>query len=295
MISSAECMAWFAVFIIKSVGIVTVNLLSIILFIKNRSLRTRAMYLVINLTVADMFVGGTFDTIYTLKEFGCEILNFSFTTAWEFDYIMSFVFWWFPLTSLTNIAVISLDRAHATFRPFSHRGIKKWVYWVTITGVWVLTAIISTACFLILQFKILSPVTYYYFWQSYCCLCLLVICVSYASIAVKFLCGAHPQHHGAVGRQRKLTVTLFIMTILSLLMWLPYAILIFVRLTTYSMESLSLVQQTRWYISSCLLLYANSLVNPIVYTIRMPEFRKALLVLFKRGQRQNADIPLHAR
>ena len=137
--------------------------------------------------------------------------------------------------------------------------------------------------------------TYYYFWQSYCCLCLLVICVSYASIAVKFLCGAHPQHHGAVGRQRKLTVTLFIMTILSLLMWLPYAILIFVRLTTYSMESLSLVQQTRWYISLCLLLYANSLVNPIVYTIRMPEFRKALLVLFKRGQRQNADIPLHAR
>ena len=85
------------------------------------------------------------------------------------------------------------------------------------------------------------------------------------------------------------------MTILSLLMWLPYAILIFVRLTTYSMESLSLVQQTRWYISLCLLLYANSLVNPIVYTIRMPEFRKALLVLFKRGQRQNADIPLHAR
>ena len=159
MISSAECMAWFAVFIIESVGIVTVNLLSIILFIKNRSLRTRAMYLVIDLTVADMFVGGTFDTIYTLKEFGCEILNFSFTTAWEFDYIMSFVFWWFPLTSLTNIAVISLDRAHATFRPFSHRGIKKWVYWVTITGVWVLTAIISTACFLIYSLK------YYLQWR----------------------------------------------------------------------------------------------------------------------------------
>ena len=41
-----------------SVAIVTVNLLSIVLFIKNRSLPTLAMYLVINLTVADMFVGG---------------------------------------------------------------------------------------------------------------------------------------------------------------------------------------------------------------------------------------------
>ena len=38
--------------------IVTVNLLAIILFfIKNKSLRTRSMYLVISLTVADMLVG----------------------------------------------------------------------------------------------------------------------------------------------------------------------------------------------------------------------------------------------
>ena len=37
--------------------IVTVNLLAIILFIKNRILRTRSMYLVISLTVADMLVG----------------------------------------------------------------------------------------------------------------------------------------------------------------------------------------------------------------------------------------------
>ena len=34
------------------------NLLSIILFMKNSNLQTRGMYLVINLTVADMLVGG---------------------------------------------------------------------------------------------------------------------------------------------------------------------------------------------------------------------------------------------
>ena len=209
------------------------------------------MYLVINLTV-DVFAGGSaiFATVLLLLLYGCEAgIIFLILPEWSpIVAVLSVTKVWLPLTSVAGIAVISLDRIRATFRPFSHRGIKKWVYWVTITGVWVLTAIISTAC----------SVTYYYFWQSYCCLCLLVICVSYASIAVKFLCGAHPQHHGAVGRQRKLTVTLFIMTILSLLMWLPYAKLIFVRLTTYSMQSLSLVQQTRWYISLCLLFYANS-------------------------------------
>ena len=42
--------------------IVTVNLISIVLFIKKtHSLRTRAMYLVINLTVVDMFVEGFSD------------------------------------------------------------------------------------------------------------------------------------------------------------------------------------------------------------------------------------------
>ncbi|CAH3029341.1 unnamed protein product, partial [Porites evermanni] len=105
-------------------AVVAVNLLSIILFAKNSNLRTRAMYLVINLTVVDMFVG--------LR------------------------------------------------------------------------------------------------WLSNCCLCLIVICVSYTSIALKVLCGTRPPSHGAAIRQRKLTVTLFITTLVSLLLLLPYVIYIFV-------------------------------------------------------------------
>ena len=55
-ISSAECSTWYAVFLTIAVAVVAVNLLSIILFVKNSNLRTRAMYLVINLTVADNYV-----------------------------------------------------------------------------------------------------------------------------------------------------------------------------------------------------------------------------------------------
>lgn len=56
--SSSDCIIWVAVFAAEFLVIVIVNLLSIIVFIKNRSLRTRRMYLVISLTVADMLVGG---------------------------------------------------------------------------------------------------------------------------------------------------------------------------------------------------------------------------------------------
>ena len=182
---------------------------------------------------------------------------------------------------------------HATIRPFRHRLIKKWVYGVTIAGVWVLAAMLSTAISIIALRRV-DLLYEVYVWQSYCYLCLFVICVSYFSIVVKFLCGAHPQHHGAANRQKKLTVTLFIMTIVSLLMWLPSVVFNFL-LVQSGMKLLSEQEMFRLDFSSVILFMMNSLVNPIVYTIRIPEFRKALLVLLKRQRRQNArDIPLHA-
>ena len=293
MFSSSECITWFALFLTESVAIVTVNLLSIIIFIKNSNLRTRAMYLVINLTVADNFVGGISSIfLFEILGYDCQIVTVGSNTAPEGN-ITLFVFRWFPLTSLTSIAVISLDRMHATFRPFRHRNIKKWVYWVTIGAIWVLAAVMSTVITLVyLRFGMQVPLPLY-LWLSYCCLCLLVICVSYTSIAVRYWCAARPQHHGATSRQRKLTVTLLIMTIVSLLFWLPYLIFTFVILT--GRRSLSFQQMMRVRFILLLLFYTNSFVNPIIYTIRILEFRKALIPLFTCQKRQNAAIPLAAR
>ena len=293
MFSSSECIIWFAAFLGVAVAIVTVNLLSIILFIKSSNLRTRGMYLVINLTAADMLVGGL-STIYLLiiTDIGCKTVNVRL--PWEGYMITLFLFYWFPLTSLTNITVISLERMHATFRPFRHRVIKKWVYGVTICVLWVLAGMISTATMLLTFFgKNWSH--HQYLWQSYSLLCLFVICACYASVIVKICCGARPQHHGAARRQRKLTVTLLIMTIVSLLLWLPFAVATFVYYTTDSIRSLSYTKRMRLNTSLLLLFYTNSFVDPVVYTIRMPEYRKALLSLFTRRQRQNAVIPLQAR
>ena len=296
MLSSSECITWFAVVLVVSVAIVTVNLLSIILFIKNSDLRTRGMYLVINLTVADTLVGAIsslqFLGFSSTKCKNANSLNVRFT--WEGYMITWFIFYWFPLTSLTNITVISLDRMHATFRPFRHRVIKKWVYGVTISVVWVLAAMISTAIMMLLLFdKEWSH--YRYLWPSYSLLCLFVICACYASIIVKICCGARPQHHGAARRQRKLTVTLLIMTIVSVLLWLPFTVATFVYHTTDSIRSLSYTKIKRLNMSLLLLFYTNSFVNPVVYTIRMPEYRKALLLLFTLRQRKNAAVILHAR
>ena len=251
------------------------------------------MYLVINLTVVDILVGGlsTFHLLLISTHIECKTLIVRLPR--EGNILMYFVFFWFPLSSLTNITVISLERMHATFRPFSHRVVKKWVYGVTISVVWVLAGMISTATML-LSFFGKNTSQFQYLWQSYCLLCLFVTCACYASIIVKICCGARPQHHGAARRQRKLTGTLLIMTIVSLLLWLPYAIATFVFHTTNSIRSLSYTKGMRLNMSLLLLFYTNSFVNPVVYAIRMPKFRKAcLLLLFTRRRRRTAaGIPL---
>ena len=297
MLSSSECITWFAAVLIVSVAIVTVNLLSIILFIKNSDLRTRGMYLVINLTVAETLVGiiSSLQFLRLLRNECKNAYSLNVRSNWEGHIITLFLFTWFPLTSLTNITVISLDRMHATFRPFRHRVIKKWVYGVTISVVWVLAGMISTATTMLLLFdKEWSH--YQYLWPSYSLLCLFVICACYASIIVKICCGARPQHHGAARRQRKLTLTLLIMTIVSLLLWLPFAVATFVYYTNDSIRSLSYTKRMRLNMFLLLLFCTNSFVNPVVYTVRMPVFSKALLSLFTRRQRQNAAvIPPRAR
>ena len=287
LFSSTECVAWLAVFMTEAVAIVTLNILTIIVFMKNRSLRKRSMYLVINLAVADVFVGGFSNVTASVLLLGemCSFWQYfsSLSGIW-ISVIMSMNLL-FLLTSLTNLAAISLERLHATFFPFKHRVIGKWTFGVIITVVWV-----TAALFIVVVIATVFPAVI-------ATICLLVIFVSYASIAVKIHCGAHPQHHGAASRERKLTKTLFIMTWVSLLMCLPYAIIIFLSLESEVFLNFATLVQFRMSFSLVLLYYANSLVNPILYAFRMPEFKRALVSLFRRSAQPQGQVqvfPLRA-
>ncbi|CAH3042858.1 unnamed protein product [Porites evermanni] len=203
------------------------------------------MYLVISLTVADMLVGvPSGDFFQFVLDRRCRLVKLNL--SWEVSISLSSFNYFFALVSLTNIAVISLERFHATFRPFRHRLIKRWVYVVAIVVVWVF----SCNCF------------------------------SHLDCA-------------AALRQRKLTVTLFITTLVSLLLWLPYNIFLFVDWSTDILNSLSFKEYFDLIYSLSFFFSANSLVNPILYTIRMLDFKRALLSWFRRHQRENVAIPLN--
>ena len=241
------------------------------------------MYLVISLAVADMFV--TYTLIVQFLILGC-ICNLwaikmfkSSIVAFSFEYL-------FPAASVTNLAAISLERMHATFRPFKHRLVKKKIFGAAVAGVW-FTAALFTAIFFSPLFLGRSEITTFfhvrasYFSLLFCCL--LIIVVSYTSIATKVYCGTYPRHHGTIRRERKLTKTLFIVTIVSLILVMPFTILKFLFSVTLG-EMFEIISYETWlrlsYSLGCLF-FANSLINPLLYALKIPEFKRALFLLLR--------------
>ena len=117
LISSSECIAWLTVYGIEAVAIVTLNALTAIIYLKERSLRKRSMYLVISLSVADIFSGGLL--IFDGWFLGSDCNYWTIDLNRPFNFVITALFRLFPLASVTNLAAISLERTHATFRPFA--------------------------------------------------------------------------------------------------------------------------------------------------------------------------------
>ena len=197
----------------------------------------------------------------------------------------------FPVASLTNITAIALERLHATFKPTTHRELRTWTYRLIILIILATAGLVSSMDIVLLTFK--ERRHSFYLWNSFNLICLLIICISYSSIVIKVRCGAQPQHHGAVNKERKLTMTLCIVTFVSLLTWLPYVIGSFLYFASDISSSLSTLAISRLNLATVALYHSNSLVNPILYTVLMPGFRRAVVALFrKRPQQQNQVIPL---
>ena len=136
---------------------------------------------------------------------------------------------WFhviPLASETNLADISLERMHATFRPFQHRLIKKKMFGAAVAIVWIATGLCSAIGVLVVfdSFSIKLNRGLFTTYLSFFLFCFLIILVSYSSIAVKIVCGNQSHHDGVASRERKLTKTLFIVTVASLTLTQPFII-----------------------------------------------------------------------
>ena len=279
IISEKEERAWFAPFIIECIVIFLLNAFTLAIYTRNRHLRKPSTYLIINLTVADLLVGTVGTVLVRLSFFVPDKLERDVELKQAFSW-QSFVYLTlsdlFPVASLANISLISLERLHATLFPFRHCLIGKRVYLTTICCSWLFSLTLSCV-FSLLDLRA-SPAFPYVF-SSYIFLSLLILTVSYVIIISTVKNNPPSPNAGpALSKERKLTVTLFTVNVVSVLTILPFVI--WTVIAHHIQSKLCHAVFLRIEFSFVLLCLFNSIINPLIYAIRMQEFRKAATKLF---------------
>ena len=270
-----EDTAWLPVFITEFAVIVVINAITITAFARIRHLRKRSTYLIINLTVADLLVGaitGPLHTYHKRKD----------NPSWRGFIILAFEVT-FAIASQMNLCLISLDRLHATLFPFRHCLVTKCFYFKIVICSWLITVLLAFVM------ASVDLVVISYLWASFSIVTLLVLVVSYAIVILNVQKSPHSKNHGFLHTEKKLSVTLFIVTGLSILTILPCAVYKSVpKDINENWENASRIEINEVL---AMIYFASSIVNPIVYAIRMQEFRKAIVRLVSQQNQADNRLP----
>ena len=289
LLPRSEGIVFLTAAIVESLAIMIGNAVVIAVFTRNRQLRRRTFYLLINLAIVDFLVGATavpwwvgdlpqaFD-LWEIK-WNVEMYNTVENINLFVDY-----------ASLVNLAMISLERMYATLWPVKHRALKTRTYYVLIGLSW-FVAFCLLSFDLVLWF-ILSDLYALCVHLLFIFFLILMTCVGYIIIWVKIKFGENAQHQVTTAQDRKLTVSLFIVTAIFLVTWLPATIFIYYVFLTNRVLPISLSLS---YYSVSLLFFINSLANPIIYSFKIPPFRQAVLRLLCRRRALRRVEPIEMR
>ena len=276
---------WIAVWLTQFIMVFIINAFTLVVFARSRHLRRRNTYLIMNLTVADLLIAAVSgpETILFFKRNKRPKKGFGVLYS-----IISDMCW---IASLGNLVLISLERLHATLYPFKHCLVRKGIYHKIIIFSWF--GALTLACGLQISRMIDVPLADRYPWVIYICLTLAVLITSYVIIMSKFIRKAHVQQlRSVMSAERKLSVTLFIVSAASILTLLPWVIIICISISS---DRYLWLQFTPMKIASTFY-HLNSILNPVIYAIRLPEFRRASKELFCKSNsypvRQDQPIGL---
>ena len=259
----------FAVLTTEFCFIFIINTFTVVAFARSRRLRKRSTYLVINQTVADLLVGAVTGPVYQNGLPGPQH-GLSWRNCWR-AIIDSFY-----IVSVGNLALISLERLHATLYPFNHCLVGKRVYCKIIFCSWFGSFILASV-FVILEIN--EPVACRGAWISYTFVTLTLLTAAYVIILSKVLSKPYAQRFSSVILvERKLSITLLIVTAASITTLLPWTITSCISLRLgYFRIQLPYTNVTTLILA---IYYLNLILNPLIYAIRLRQFRRALKELF---------------
>ena len=264
VLSKAESVAWFSAYILGCAFIVAGNLLAVVLFAANKGLRKKSLFLAMNMSFADLMFGSVVLPI-RIHFFGTTFQLWSGGNRSSLSIFYNILRVFFFQASLISAAFISGERFFAIYWPFKHRALSMRAYRIVIFVVW------TIALLLAIGRVALDHKHVVYSWSPYTSILLFIMCGCNISIWRKLQRGSvASQQQNRASQNKRLTKTLLFVSVLALLSWLPFVI----------MNNLIVVLQLpiskRLYYLAGLLYYSNSFINPVVYILRIPEFRQAL-------------------
>ena len=265
--SKAEGIALYSALILSLVLIIAGNLLTLVLFKVTKRLRKKSLFLVMNMAFADLMLG-TFSVPFYIYIVGHAHQHW--TEKYDF-YLMVFrcIDAIFIFGSYLSAVFISCERLYAVYWPFKHRLLSTKTYRIAIFILWTHAALLSTTLTLLSVFTSIRSALY----VSVLVLLglTIIICVCNIAIWKNFQHeSVDSQYRNGASRNRRLTKTLLLVSILALLCWLP--LIIFNVLIYITKKSIP----WKFYHMVNILNYSNSFVNPIVYVFRIREFQQAL-------------------
>ena len=270
---NAVTLIFVVVVTIETILICIGNAFTVFVFWNQRASLKRPCYLLINLAVTDLLVGATeliITATITIPQGKVFFVN-------EWTAIVGF----FGSISLLFLLVISLERAYAVLWPLRHRVASTQTYIISIVLVWAAGVCVLALEFLSLNNKITKKTSFLII-DSMLFVCLCVILATYMTIR-KRLRNTNPaveaHNRKTIEQNVKLSKTLFAVIGLSYALWLPAIVLytIVAFEAEYASETTTLILM--WTVD--ILHFGNSLVNPIVYSYRMPIFKATMKKLFK--------------
>ena len=276
LFSEKEERFWFAVFVIEITVVFLLNAFTLAIYTRNRHLRKRSTFLIINLTVADLLVEAVVGLLPIVEPDNLSRdLELNQAFSWQ-SFVYLTLYELFLVASLANISLISLERLHATLFPFRHCLVGKRVYLTIILYSWSFALTLSSV--IALLYLRASP-AFVYVCAAHIFLIVLILTLSNAIIISTVKNNSLSPNVGPIlSTERKLTVTLFIVTVASFLTILPVAISTVVLQRIWSKLCPAVLSYIDY--SFELLYLFSSIGNPLIYAVRMQEFRKAARKLF---------------
>ena len=274
---STTATVFIAIIALEAAVIIIGNVFTIFVFWTQRFHLKRTYLLLINLAFADLFVAiGEILILatHTIPS-GGNVTEKTQSPSWVFEVFGS-------STSVIFLALISLERVYAVFWPLRHRIANTRAYICSITVVWGAGLCMAGLSLLVIYHIdiIYATVTY----TSFLSISLLVICVSYLIIRSRIHCPAPElEVHRHTSREKnynnsRMSRTLYLVIVVSLVFWLPAFVVYTVKDFCSCFSPLAV-----WFVT--VLHLGNSMVNPFVYSFRMPMFRDALKKCWRKRRK----------